>query len=659
MRREFRSKFIAVITCMMMVFCMLPQASFAEDNVPDGDVKVTEDGVRVEVTDSVTEFSDSIQTDSGEAFIEIEPDEVETYEESDLYTVNESPDGTVEAVSIYSSKRLVIYTTDEIADTFGAERAAFYKNRYVLVYDSEEATRDAYEQLQAVYGDSVIIDVPIKIPAASAAGWGTDYMELDDHTAYCIDQSYSGTVTVAVLDSGVNGSHIIFDETAFVNGYNFVEGSENWTDDNGHGTAVAGIIAESTPSSVRIMPVKVLDSSGNGHITDIENGLDYACAHGADVVNMSFEIVIANYDETYLDSLYGWAASMDGTMSEYAGRGVIFIAASGNEGLDIDTGYCYPAVSQYTISAGAINNSGTLWGRSNYGSSLDYVAPGYNVSVASGSDNVSFVTKSGTSFACPYISAAAALVKLENPSAGKSAVKSYLDSISVDLGAEGRDVYCGNGCPKFAAYSGGSQGGDEPGGDEPGGNEPGGTEPEPVVVTINLAKSGKLSGLKNATYTGKAIYPSPVVTCEGKTLKRNTDYTVSYKNYRNVGTATVTVKGKGNYTGTLTGTFKILPKGTTISKLTRASKAITVNWKKQSTKMSTTLITGYQIQLATDSKFTKNKKTVTVQGYSKTSTKVTKLKAKTRYYVRIRTYKSINGTKYYSLWSAAKYITTN
>ncbi|MBR0373379.1 MAG: fibronectin type III domain-containing protein [Mogibacterium sp.] len=257
------------------------------------------------------------------------------------------------------------------------------------------------------------------------------------------------------------------------------------------------------------------------------------------------------------------------------------------------------------------------------------------------------------------MSAAAALVKLENPSAGKSAVKSYLDSISVDLGAEGRDVYCGNGCPKFAAYSGGSQGGDEPGGDEPGGNEPGGTEPEPVVVTINLAKSGKLSGLKNATYTGKAIYPSPVVTCEGKTLKRNTDYTVSYKNYRNVGTATVTVKGKGNYTGTLTGTFKILPKGTTISKLTRASKAITVNWKKQSTKMSTTLITGYQIQLATDSKFTKNKKTVTVQGYSKTSTKVTKLKAKTRYYVRIRTYKSINGTKYYSLWSAAKYITTN
>ena len=670
MKRTFGSKFIAVITCVMMVFCMLPQTSFAEDEAPIVDGQVTEDGVRIEVADDVTEFSDSIQTETGEAFIEIAPDEVGTYEESDLYDVSESPDGTVEAVSIYSSKRLILYTTDEVSDTYGAERAAFYKNRYVLVYDSEEATRDAYESLKEIYGDSVVIDVPIRTASAAAAGWGTDYMELDDRTAYCVAQSYNGTVTVAVLDSGVNGSHEIFQDTVFVAGYNFVAGSEDCSDDNGHGTAVAGIIAESTPPNVKIMPVKVLDSDGAGHITDIENGLDYACAHGADVVNMSFAIIINNYSDHQIESLNAWAASMDGTMSENAGRGVIFIAASGNENTDIDEGNCYPAVSRYTISVGAIKDTGLRAGFSSYGNSLDFVAPGYNISVASASDNTAYVTQRGTSFSCPYIAAAAALIKLENPAAGQDVVKTRLTSISIDLGTEGKDVYYGNGCPRFAAYTpgnsqGGNEGGDDPG--ETGGGNEGGSDPAenpgttvtpPAVTKINLSKSAKLSGLKNKTYTGKAIKQSPVVTCGGKTLKLNTDYTVTYKNNKNVGTATVTVKGKGNYSGTLSKTFKVLPKGTTLETLGRARKAITVRWKKQSTKMSEARITGYQIQLATDSKFTKNKKTVTIAGYKNTSKKVKNLKAKTKYYVRIRTYRTIKGTKYYSSWSKVKTIKT-
>ena len=74
--------------------------------------------------------------------------------------------------------------------------------------------------------------------------------------------------------------------------------------------------------------------------------------------------------------------------------------------------------------------------------------------------------------------------------------------------------------------------------------------------------------------------------------------------------------------------------------------------------MAKTRITGYQIQLATNSKFTKGKKSVTVSGYSKVSKKVTGLKAKKTYYVRIRTYKTVSGTKYYSKWSAKKSVKT-
>ena len=140
-------------------------------------------------------------------------------------------------------------------------------------------------------------------------------------------------------------------------------------------------------------------------------------------------------------------------------------------------------------------------------------------------------------------------------------------------------------------------------------------------------------------------------------LTKNTDYTVTYSKNKAVGKATVKIVGKGK-DGTITKTFKINPKSTTISKLTKAAKAVTVKWKKQALKMSTSRITGYQIQLATNSKFTKGKKTVNVAGYSKISKKVTGLKGGKRYYVKIRTYKKIGSAKYYSKWSGAKSVKT-
>ena len=111
---------------------------------------------------------------------------------------------------------------------------------------------------------------------------------------------------------------------------------------------------------------------------------------------------------------------------------------------------------------------------------------------------------------------------------------------------------------------------------------------------------------------------------------------------------------KGNYSGTKTLTFNINPKGTAVKSLTAAKKALTVKWTKQKTKMSSAYVTGYRIQLATDKAFTQNVKTVTVKKYSSASKKVTGLKAKTTYYVRIQTYFTTGGKTYYSPWSAVK-----
>ena len=100
------------------------------------------------------------------------------------------------------------------------------------------------------------------------------------------------------------------------------------------------------------------------------------------------------------------------------------------------------------------------------------------------------------------------------------------------------------------------------------------------------------------------------------------------------------------------------PKGTTIKAPKAAKKALTVNWTKQASKMSVSTITGYQVQLATNKTFTKGKKQVNVKGYKKTSYKATKLKAKPKYFVRVRTYKKVGSTTYYSSWSAIKNIKT-
>lgn len=173
------------------------------------------------------------------------------------------------------------------------------------------------------------------------------------------------------------------------------------------------------------------------------------------------------------------------------------------------------------------------------------------------------------------------------------------------------------------------------------------------TTTIYAAKALTLK-YSSATYTGKALKPSVTVKDSKGNVIDSKYYTVKYTNNTKVGKATVTVTFKGNYSGTLTKTFKINPKGTSLSSVTAKSKGFEAKWKKQSTQT-----TGYEIQYSTSSKFTdKTTKSVTVKD-TKTLTKtITKLKASTKYYVRIRTYKTVSKTNYYSSWSAVKTVTT-
>lgn len=174
-----------------------------------------------------------------------------------------------------------------------------------------------------------------------------------------------------------------------------------------------------------------------------------------------------------------------------------------------------------------------------------------------------------------------------------------------------------------------------------------------ITKTIKKISDISLSAT-SYTYNGKVKTPSVTVKdSKGNKLTKGTDYTVAYASGRkNVGKYAVKITFKGNYSGSKTLYFKINPKATTISSLTKGSKQFTVKWKKQSTQ-----VTGYQIRYSTSSSMS-SAKTVTVSSYKTTQKTIKSLKAKKKYYVQIRTYKTVNGTKYYSSWSAKKNVTT-
>ncbi len=170
--------------------------------------------------------------------------------------------------------------------------------------------------------------------------------------------------------------------------------------------------------------------------------------------------------------------------------------------------------------------------------------------------------------------------------------------------------------------------------------------------TIYKANNIKLS-YTSTVYNGYKKTPTVTVkNSNGTTLKKGTDYTVYYPtNRKNVGKYTVKVVFKGNYKGTAYLAFSLKPKATNLKSLSSSSKAFTAKWYLQKSQTS-----GYQISYSTGAK--NSTKYKTVSNISSSSVKVSGLKKNTVYYVKIRTYKTVNGTKIYSAWSNTKAVRT-
>ncbi|MEZ5280665.1 MAG: S8 family serine peptidase [Acidimicrobiales bacterium] len=315
--------------------------------------------------------------------------------------------------------------------------------------------------------------------------WSLDHSTFETASGM-VDAS---TVTIAVLDTGIRGTHEEL-SGVLVSGADFVLGSgDGLVADHFHGSHVAGIAGavtgngkgiEAAATGVRIMPVRVLDSSGSGSSTGVANGIIWAADHGADVINLSLG---STTNSTVVASAIDYAIA----------EGVVVVAASGNSG-NAGNPTMYPAALDNVLSVGSVNSSLTRSGFSGYGSWLDVVAPGEGIlSLHHGGDS-SYAYANGTSMASPHASAAVALLLAADPTLSPAEVRSILKATAVDLGPVGDDVQYGAGFvdPAAAILSALGEGG-------------GGTSPDSGSQGVGYAfvtSSGRVLPLGDATSFG-------------------------------------------------------------------------------------------------------------------------------------------------------------
>lgn len=175
---------------------------------------------------------------------------------------------------------------------------------------------------------------------------------------------------------------------------------------------------------------------------------------------------------------------------------------------------------------------------------------------------------------------------------------------------------------------------------------------KPVALSIARASVS----VADAPWVGKTLKPKAIsVVLNGKTLRYGADYTFTCKGGKAIGSYAVAVKGVGSYTGTVAARFNIVPKSVKAKKPAAGKRSFTAKWARPSSKFLKQT-SGYQVQWSTDKNFKKAVKSKTVKGAKKTSLKVSKLKAKKTYYVRVCAYKQVGKVKYCSAWSKVQKV---
>ena len=319
---------------------------------------------------------------------------------------------TDEEFEEFVQSRLII-NAEKLPVSYGETEVIKYSdNTYIFSYsDSSSASiaKTYYEGLN--YVNWVELDGVYETQSLS---YGNDILGTDSAKAYIENNNIDlNEVNIAVIDSGINFKRTYFKESGrvFDSGINLSSsGTENSAqyDGNYHGSHVASIILDNTPSNVNIIGYKVTNKDGKTTATALSTAINLAVEDGVDVINLS----IGGTTESNL---------LEQAIKNAYDKGVIIVVSAGNNGAD--TVKCYPASYDEVFAVAAMDKNGNRAFFSNFGDEVDFIAPGYQVEVQ-GNKDVELV--SGTSFSAPFITSVAAMSLSVNPDYSPKDVKQAL-----------------------------------------------------------------------------------------------------------------------------------------------------------------------------------------------------------------------------------------
>ena len=552
----------------------------------------------------------------------------------------------------------------------------------------------------------------------------------------------NGSVSVAVIDTGVDTTHpdlknnldlehdwsVKSQVATTVNddGTTTTETEYDVTDKDGHGTHVAGLVAAEANNSTgvagtsynaEIIPINVREKNGDIYTSSLVQAYSHLASLVADkevtnlhVINMSLGRYTSGADGL-TDDDKALEKQITFIRNKY---NVATVCSAGNEttGYELTDSF-YPSDYEDTISVTALNSDGTNCDFSCYNQNKDISAAGNEIVSTwrtggnwSSSLSKGYKYEQGTSMSSPIVAGILSLLWAEDSSLtvdqAVKAIKSTANPINTKYNGRGSKNGSAGAIDAAAAvdyvknvYENGKKYiGDYDIKLSASSYEYDGSKKKPEVTISGLTEGTdyEITGYSNNTNVGTAIVTvkgigdysgtkeiqfkivkKPLKNCgnvklthtsyvyDGKAktpaviigdLWPNRDYTISYSNNTSVGLAKATVTGIGKYEGTITITFKICPKGTKLKKLKGYKKAFSAYWYTRSDQL-----TGYELQYSKSKKFT-SAKSLIISKKTTGKASVRKLKKRTRYYVRVRVYKRIDGVSYNSSWSKVSSVKT-
>ena len=405
------------LLCFVLSCAVVLSSFFIFDITSLGSEEISIDDFSADVAGLISEFG-------------IEPESAKA-DSPDFYNAG------VCSESGFETCRIIVKSEKKVDPLNAVAVVSGFEDLWIMQFETPQDAQAAYDYYVTL--DFIEFAEPDKIIEISSTetedypyayktkyiSWGPEYIGFGELNDYIVENELElAPVTVAVIDTGIRHSRPEFEgriEDSCFNNSGSGE-TDDTTDENGHGTHVASVIADCTFSNVIIRPYKVFNSSGKSTSVLISNAIFKACDDKCEIINMSF----GQPDENH----------MVNSAVEYATETTnpLMVAAIGNEKTNDESVLPSPAVSEHVIAVSSINKQGKLSSFSNYSKKhVELTAPGERIYGASKNNDYALVSKNGTSQATPFVACVAAAVKSLNPTLSTQDIRALLASSAIPM----------------------------------------------------------------------------------------------------------------------------------------------------------------------------------------------------------------------------------